>query len=362
MEVTPVKKVKRSRETETREAPISGAIIEEPATPSDGGRGEGYPVTPQVTEVTFISPQDNNNDNQNNNNNNSNMVVQSPSSSEESVEELAPERSNQSRGELARAASGGLVGDRHRARSPIAFVHASAGGTQRVERSRPSTVNPQLPAELVNRTLDSSVSVPLSFLPSVVTTVPKESVSFQTMPVPRSHSEPSTSRRGVVVEEVGVDPVPTPLPTHPHVTLPRSSRTAGVVQPSDVAPVLDRVQNAPAFQNPVQYRSAEQYMNAAPVQSSYSDRVSETWVDPTVDFNHHSTQTPHSFDTVAGTSYASHINSSILKHRDSRVHFTDNAEQRLGSVTSHSLAENDDDSGDDPEDVSEGQENPVGDE
>ena len=81
-----------------------------------------------------------------------------------------------------------------------------------------------------------------------------------------------------------------------------------------------------------------------------------------MDFNHNSTQTPHSSDAVAGTSYASHPNNSIVKHRDSRVYFTGDVEHPFGSVPSHSLDDIVHESGDETEDVSEGQENPVGDE
>ena len=81
---TPPKRVKISRENEKEEGLISGTLAESAAS-SFGGRGEGYPVTPQVSVVTYHAPQDNNDNNMANNNNNIIVPQISPSVSDVSV-------------------------------------------------------------------------------------------------------------------------------------------------------------------------------------------------------------------------------------------------------------------------------------
>ena len=107
------------------------------------------------------------------------------------------------KGGCVRAESGVCEEDRTRVRSSSAFVCAGAGGVVRVSRSRASTVNPQLAAEVIAHELNTAISVPRAyFSSSVVESVPKESATSNTVieAVFQPMAASGIVQRGLIVE------------------------------------------------------------------------------------------------------------------------------------------------------------------
>ena len=204
---------------------------------STGGRGEGYPVTPQVSVVPVHAPHDNNNDYQNNNNNNFPIVTEpSPSSSDESIQEHSPQYYRQDEEGWFTAESGICVEDRRRVQSSSTFVYPGVEGTVQFSHSRPSSVNPQLAEDLIACNLSSDIPVPTT---AVVSAVYKDSAVRQpTLEAPVCTAASFDALRGIHLSTVSATVYSNPRanPNHNLSTNPYSTWSTNLL--SNPTPTL----------------------------------------------------------------------------------------------------------------------------